>query len=293
MATKKKAYSVSDFLKSIGLERYESKLLEEGWDDLNFLQTLSTNELHKIAQSTGMLPGHLAKFVTKLKGKAKLPLASITPSVPSQPDPQEDKTFIAMVVDRSGSMQSVGNEAMNGFNAFVEKQKQGKGTCNMTVARFDNVVEILQDNVPIKDVTMATPQTFAPRGMTALYDAIGTVVTKAELLTNSGEYTKIIVVILTDGQENASKKYDINLILAIVNRLKNDPKWEFIFMGANQDAVLSGSSMGFAKRACITFTADPEHTQKTFAVASDNCTRGRLGQKMAFTKLERCTTTDA
>ena len=310
---------VNSFLKHIGIPQYGEKLKSQGWDDLRFLSTQSPKELYNIGKSVEMLPGHLKKFATKLTGlrhkdKTHQPLPSIETSTvlstatgtktvtdtkavtdtKTVTDTKNSHTFIAMIVDRSGSMHSVGNEAMNGFNTFVEQQQEASGKCSMTVARFDNSVEIIHDNIPIEAIPKADETTFKPRGMTALYDAIGTVIRHTEEWDVKESFTKIIVVILTDGEENGSMSFNRDSIRDLITRLSKNSKWEFLFMGANQDAILNGSSIGIQQQTCLTFTADPEHTRETFAALSNNCKRGRMDplKRMAFTKLERCTTTD-
>ena len=160
----------------------------------------------------------------------------------------------------------------------------------MTVARFDDTVEVMHNNVPIGSVPAATEHTFRPRGMTALLDAIGAVTTLAA--SQEQNFDKVIVLVLTDGDENASKNYTLKMVKEMVTANSEKPKWDFVFMGANQDAVLSGTSMGFGKDNCLTYAADPDHTRETFRAASDNCTRGRIGMPMAFSQLERQRTTD-
>ena len=126
--------------------------------------------------------------------------------------------------------------------------------------------------------------------MTSLYDAIGTLLHKSEAVAQS--YTKVIVMIITDGEENASRHFNKATIRKKITELSKDPKWEFMFVGANQDAILNGAAMGFEDRNCLTYTADPQHTKATFKALSENCTRGRSNPsaKMMFTKLERQTT---
>ena len=279
---------MSDFLDSIGLSKYiPKKMTALGWDDLGFLRTLSPEDLRAVGEDVGMLPGHLAKFVAKFD--ATSPAYLLSPNLP--PDLcSPASTFIAVAVDCSGSMQSVGAEVMNGFNTFLEEQKKNPGPCCMTVARFDDAVEVMHNNMPIASVPKASAHTFRPRGMTALLDAIGTVTTLAA--SQEKNFEKIIVLVLTDGDEHASKNYTLQMVKDMIAANSKKAKWDFVFMGANQDAVLSGTSMGFGKDNCLTYAADPEHTRATFRAASDNCTRGRAGMPMAFSQMDRQRTTD-
>ena len=139
-----------------------------------------------------------------------------------------DRVFL---LDRSGSMESCRNDTIDGFNTFIDSQKQFGGT--MTLCLFDDQFETVYEKVPIEDVPVLTEDTFVPRGGTALLDAMGQVL-KMKLSDDA------MVIILTDGDENSSLTYTS----AHVNDLVNLKPWKFVYLGANQDAVLAATNLG-------------------------------------------------
>jgi uncharacterized protein YegL len=139
-----------------------------------------------------------------------------------------DRVFL---LDRSGSMASCCIDTIDGFNTFIESQKQFGGT--MTLCLFDDQFETVYEKMPIADVPQLTTDTFVPRGGTALHDAMGQVL-KMELSDDA------MVIILTDGDENSSRTYTSVHVKDLVN-LK---PWKFVYLGANQDAVLAARNMG-------------------------------------------------
>jgi hypothetical protein len=139
-----------------------------------------------------------------------------------------DRVFL---LDRSGSMESCRQDTIDGFNTFIEAQKQFGGT--MTLCLFDDQFETVYDKLPIEDVPVLTEDTFVPRGGTSLHDAMGQVL-KMELSDDA------MVIILTDGEENSSRTYTSAHIKDLVN-LK---PWKFVYLGANQDAVLAATNLG-------------------------------------------------
>jgi hypothetical protein len=139
-----------------------------------------------------------------------------------------DRVFL---LDRSGSMESCRNDTIDGFNTFIDSQKQFGGT--MTLCLFDDQFETVYEKTPIEDVPVLTEDTFVPRGGTALLDAMGQVL-KMQLSDDT------MVIILTDGDENSSVTYTS----AHINDLVNLKPWKFVYLGANQDAVLAATNLG-------------------------------------------------
>ena len=139
-----------------------------------------------------------------------------------------DRLFL---LDRSGSMDSCRQDTIDGFNSFVESQKQFGGT--MTLCLFDDQFETVYEKTPIEEVPVLTEETFVPRGGTALLDAMGQVL-KMNLSDDA------MVIILTDGEENSSRTYTS----AHVKDLVDTKKWKFVYLGANQDAVLAARDIG-------------------------------------------------
>lgn len=162
------------------------------------------------------------------------------------------------LLDRSGSMDSCRSDTIGGYNSFVESQKEFGG--KMSLYLFDHEVSTVYENIPIENVEPLTSQTFVPRGSTALLDAMGHVLKKDTLTQN------ICMIILTDGDENASKKYTSAHIKDLVeNRTKND-NWTFLYLGANQDVIMNAARLGLSPAQTISF--DTRRTPELFQTLS-------------------------
>jgi hypothetical protein len=164
-------------------------------------------------------------------------------------------THLYFLLDRSGSMQSIKSDIEGGFAAFVDEQRRGAGECRATLAQFDDVYEVVYADRPIADVPALDLQ---PRNMTALHDAMGRLITDAgaELaaLPESRRPGTVIVAIMTDGLENASKEWTSASIRALVEQQTAQFSWTFIYMGADQDAVEVGSSLGIDRDLSVTYS---------------------------------------
>lgn len=163
---------------------------------------------------------------------------------------------ILFILDRSGSMGSIKAETIGGFNAFVSEQKNVPGKALLSLVQFDNEYLVVHNNVPVQDVPELNDQTFVPRGMTALYDAIGITINhyKDEKIPKN---TKTILAILTDGGENASKEYTQAAAHNMIKAVQDDLGWDVLFIGANIDARAVGGSLGIkaAHTASFDYTA--------------------------------------
>lgn len=172
-----------------------------------------------------------------------------------------EKTQIICILDRSGSMSENGiiHEAISGFNNFIEEQKKLKDKASLTVALFDDRYDLLYDNVDIQDVPPITNEIWTPRGMTALYDAIGKTINtvKANHAKTGQKPDKVLVCIVTDGQENASQEYR-NLQIKKLIKECEDEDWNFIYLAANQDAFHVGSSFGVSGGNTYSFKANAQ-----------------------------------
>jgi hypothetical protein len=174
---------------------------------------------------------------------------------------KEMYTHISVVLDRSGSMSSMASEVTKGFNDFVEQQKDEEGKATLSLVKFDDIYEKVHDFKDIKDVHGVHLE---PRGSTALLDAMGRTLeeTRATVLAmkKDDQPAKVIFVFITDGEENASTKYSRKEIFAMIKDLKDPDRgdqinWEFVFIGANQDAIAEGASYGIRASSSITFDA--------------------------------------
>jgi len=174
---------------------------------------------------------------------------------------KSEETFseIICIIDRSGSMGSIVNDAIGGFNTFLEEQKELPGKATLTFVQFDTEYEVVHESKPIQDVPILNSKTYKPRGGTALLDAIGKTINDTERrLSNMLEESrpdKVIIAILTDGEENSSKKYSLSEIKEKISLQKEKHKWEFIYLGANQDAFAEAAKLGIAAKDSFNYMA--------------------------------------
>jgi uncharacterized protein YegL len=179
-------------------------------------------------------------------------------------------THIAFLLDRSGSMQSIKDDAIGGFNELVTDQAKAPGECTLTLVQFDsqNPQETVYDKLPIGQVPELTAAAYVPRGGTPLLDAVGRlIVTTGEQLASLPEHErpeKVIIVILTDGLENASLEYTREQVFDLITHQRETYSWEFIFLGANQDAIAEGVKYGIAVARSRTFDTTAEGTRAAY-----------------------------
>lgn len=170
---------------------------------------------------------------------------------------ETNKTLIVCILDRSGSMNSIIDDAIGGFNKFLKDQKQEDEDATMTVALFDDRYELLYNNVDLQKVKKMTRDEWSPRGMTGLYDAIGKTINDVESelkrIKKSKRPDKIMVAIVTDGGENASREFSHNDIKKLIKKKERDD-WQFTFLAADQDAFSVGSSMGMSGGNTFSYT---------------------------------------
>lgn len=169
-------------------------------------------------------------------------------------------TEIAFILDRSGSMQSQLEPAIAGFNAFLREQKETPGEARFTLVLFDDQYEVPCHAIPIREVVELDATTFVPRGCTALLDAIGRTVeeTGARLaaMPENARPGQVIVAILTDGLENASRRFSIAQVSDLIARQRDVYKWQFFFLGANQDAIATAAALSIDANAAMEFSPD-------------------------------------
>ncbi|MBK8046325.1 MAG: VWA domain-containing protein [Anaerolineales bacterium] len=175
---------------------------------------------------------------------------------------QADLTEIAYVLDRSGSMQSIASDAIGGFNSFLESQQQVPGRANFTLVLFDHEYQVVHQSVDIHQVPPLDNQTYQPRGTTALLDAIGRTIddlgARLAAMPETERPSKVIVAILTDGLENASRDYTYLKISAMIQHQREKYSWEFIFAAANQDAFATAAKIAIPKKDAMNFAASPQ-----------------------------------
>lgn len=173
-----------------------------------------------------------------------------------------------MILDRSGSMGNLVDDTIGGYNSFIEAQKQEDGEAFLTTILFDDQYEILHDGVDIKKVNPMTRKEYYARGLTALLDAIGkTINTVGNRLSNTPEEdkpSKVIFVITTDGQENRSKEFTQSQIKEMIEHQTEKYGWQFLFLGANIDAIGTAESFGIRGQFASNYSANARGTESVY-----------------------------
>lgn len=182
-------------------------------------------------------------------------------------------TELVFILDRSGSMGGLESDTIGGFNSMLAKQKEVEGQCLVTTVLFDNTYTLLHDRIDIKAVNPISEKEYFVGGSTALLDAMGMTISKIgnAQKNTSDDYRaeKVIFVIITDGEENSSREYSSDKVKAMVERQKSKYNWEFIFLGANIDAVQTAGQFGIARERAVDYMADKVGTALSYAVMSD------------------------
>jgi uncharacterized protein YegL len=182
-------------------------------------------------------------------------------------------TELVFILDKSGSMGGLENDTIGGFNSMLQKQQSVDGECRITTVLFDNNYELLHDRIDVKVVSPLTNKEYQVGGSTALLDAIGQTIHKIGNAQKNTADTyraeKVMFVIITDGEENASHEYSAEKVKAQIERQKTKYSWEFIFLGANIDAVKTAGRFGISPDRAVDYLADNEGTQLNFKVMAN------------------------
>jgi len=181
-------------------------------------------------------------------------------------------TELVFILDRSGSMSGLEGDTIGGFNSMLTKQQAEPGECRITTVLFDHQYEVLHDRIDVKAVSPITEKEYFVRGNTALLDAIGTTINKIGGVQKgtAEDYRagKVLFVITTDGMENASREFSYSKIKSMVEHQKAKYAWEFIFLGANIDAIDVAGRFGIARNRAVDFCNDSEGVELNYAVMS-------------------------
>ncbi len=183
-----------------------------------------------------------------------------------------DLTELVFILDRSGSMSGLESDTIGGYNAMLKKQQQEPGEATVTTVLFDDEYQLLHDRINIKGISPITEKEYFVRGTTALLDAIGKTIHK---IHNAQQHTspehradKVLFVIITDGMENASREYSYAQVKQLVERQKETYGWEFIFLGANIDAIATAATFGISADRAANYHADSQGTQLNYEAIS-------------------------
>ena len=192
-----------------------------------------------------------------------------------------NRTELAFILDRSGSMCGLEADTIGGYNAMLEKQKKEAGEAIVTTVLFDDQYELLHDRIDLRGIAPITDREYYVRGSTALLDAIGKTIQK---IANIQKRTapevradRVLLVITTDGHENASREYSYSKVKALLERQKKQYDWEFLFLGANIDAIATAQRFGIEADRAVDYHADGEGTQLNYQVLSETVSCVRAG----------------
>lgn len=193
-------------------------------------------------------------------------------------------TELVFIIDRSGSMAGLEDDTIGGFNSMLGEQKTVDGEACVTTVLFDDRYELLHDRVNIQDVAPLTKKSYTVRGTTALLDAVGRTIhniRKAQKSVPEEECAeKVMFIIITDGMENASRHYTADMIKERIEHYKKKHGWEFIFFGANMDAIAEAGKIGISADRAQNYFADSCGTRSTYASMSAIATSFRTVGKI-------------
>lgn len=186
---------------------------------------------------------------------------------------RNNTTELVFILDRSGSMSGLESDTIGGFNALIEKQKKLDGKCYVSTVLFDDVSEVIHDRVSLDEIKEMTDKDYFVRGCTALLDAIGCAI---HHIGNIHKYARpddvpehTMFVITTDGMENASHRYSSDAVKRLIEQQKEKYGWEFLFIGANIDAVETAGKFGIGADRAVNYHADSEGTQVLYDTVSE------------------------
>ncbi len=194
-------------------------------------------------------------------------------------------TELVFILDRSGSMSGLEKDTIGGFNSLIEKQKKQDGKCYVSTVLFDHISEVLHDRVELQNIHPMTEDDYTVRGSTALLDAIGGAI---KHIGNIHKYARCedvpehtMFVITTDGFENASHRYSSKEVKKMIEKQKEKYGWEFLFLGANIDAVETAKTFGISEDRAVTYHADGCGTRKNFDAVSETVCSVRASRPIA------------
>lgn len=194
-------------------------------------------------------------------------------------------TELVFILDRSGSMSGLEEDTIGGFNSMIRKQKKEDGEALVSTVLFDNLSEVLHDRVSLDRISPMTDKEYYVRGCTALLDAMGSAISH---IANVHKYAreedrpeKTIFIITTDGMENASRIYSYRKVKSMVEKQKAKHGWEFLFLGANIDAVGEAARFGIDADHSVRFQCDSEGTRLNYEVLSETVANYRASRPLA------------
>jgi uncharacterized protein YegL len=209
---------------------------------------------------------------------------------------KDTHTKLVFILDASGSMQPLASDVIGGFNSFIKEQKTGTGTVDVSLVTFNSEINTVFENKDLQSVEDLTSKSFVPSGATALLDAIGGTVDKVgKQLADTPEAErpgKVVIVITTDGQENVSKTYTKERIAEMIKHQTEVYQWQFLFMAANQDAIMTASALNIPASRALSMANSGTATLEAYTSLSRGLTSVRSkGVPYSFTHEDRKTQT--
>jgi Mg-chelatase subunit ChlD len=206
-------------------------------------------------------------------------------------------THVTFVLDSSGSMSKIEDDTKGGFNVFLQEQQEEEGTATVTLYDFDSTVELVYRNRPIADAPKLDNENYRPGGKTALHDAIVRAVDETaeqiETTAPRDQPENVIIVVLTDGKENASETPQ-DVVRDRVEERREESGWEFLFIGANQDAALTAQEMGMDQDKSLDMSHSGEGAEEAYRSTSRSVSRARQqGSTGGYTEEDRQRQRDA
>jgi hypothetical protein len=219
-----------------------------------------------------------------------------SPTTNGQPNKENpDYTHLAVILDRTGSMESIRDDTIGGFNAFLSEQKLQPNKATLTLVQFDSQdpYEIIHQVKTIQDVPELTKETYVPRATTPLLDAIGRGINDLEKcladMKENDRPSKVVFVVITDGQENASREFRRDQILKMINEKEKKSGWQFVFLSADLDAINDAMDHGFQAKAAMAFDQTGAGVKNAWASVSQNIAnyRSSKAKDVSFSEEDR------
>lgn len=197
----------------------------------------------------------------------------------------KDWTELVFILDRSGSMSGLENDTIGGYNALLKKQQREAGQALITTVLFDNQYELLHDRKDLHEISPITDKDYYVRGTTALLDAIGFTVSNIanmqKRLLAEERAKRVMFVITTDGMENASREYTYEKVRQMIEYQKSAHEWEFLFLGANIDAMATAEQFGIDRTRATNYHADRQGTKLQYEVISETVSSIRANKPLS------------
>ena len=197
-------------------------------------------------------------------------------------------TELVFIIDRSGSMSGLEDDTIGGYNSMLKEQQAVEGEAVVTTVLFDDEYELLHDRTNIQAIAPLTQEDYTVGGNTALLDAIGMTIHKIRKAQRATQEEfraeKVLFIIITDGHENASRHYTADMIRKRIEHQRQKYGWEFLFFGANMDAIVEAGKIGIAADRAQNYQADAFGTQSAYTAMSAMSTAFRTGGPLSYTQ---------